>query len=298
MSRAPPTPSRWSPAPTDGLGRALAERLAAIGHDRPHPRPQRRRSSTRRGRRSSPRPATSASTPTSPTSPRLADVARPRRRDRPPSTPSTCWSTTPASAPACPTRPSAQESADGIELRFAVNYLAGFVLTERLLPLLERSAPARIVMVASLGQAALDFDDPMLETLLLRRPARLRPVEARPDHLRHRPRRAPRPRLRGHRQRPPPLHLHADEDRPRAARRLDRHASTAASTPPSASPSTPSSTASPAASSTAKTRSRADEPGLRPRSPSGSLRELSEAPRGRFLAVARSTMSDIALWDA
>jgi len=55
-----------------------------------------------------------------------------------------------------------QESADGIELRFAVNYLAGFVLTERLLPLLQRSAPARIVMVASLGQAALDFGDPML----------------------------------------------------------------------------------------------------------------------------------------
>jgi NAD(P)-dependent dehydrogenase (short-subunit alcohol dehydrogenase family) len=56
-----------------------------------------------------------------------------------------------------------QESADGIELRFAVNYLAPFVLTDRLLPLLQRSAPARIVMVASRGQAALDFDDPMLE---------------------------------------------------------------------------------------------------------------------------------------
>jgi NAD(P)-dependent dehydrogenase (short-subunit alcohol dehydrogenase family) len=57
-----------------------------------------------------------------------------------------------------------QESADGLELRFAVNYLAPFVLTERLLPLLQRSAPARIVMVASRGQAALDFDDPMLES--------------------------------------------------------------------------------------------------------------------------------------
>jgi NAD(P)-dependent dehydrogenase (short-subunit alcohol dehydrogenase family) len=56
-----------------------------------------------------------------------------------------------------------QESVDGLELRFAVNYLAPFVLTERLLPLLQRSAPARIVMVASRGQAALDFDDPMLE---------------------------------------------------------------------------------------------------------------------------------------
>jgi NAD(P)-dependent dehydrogenase (short-subunit alcohol dehydrogenase family) len=55
-----------------------------------------------------------------------------------------------------------QESADGLELRFAVNYLAPFVLTERLLPLLQRSAPARIVMVASRGQAAIDFDDPML----------------------------------------------------------------------------------------------------------------------------------------
>ncbi len=65
-----------------------------------------------------------------------------------------------------PDSPDREESVDGIELRFAVNYLAGFVLTERLLPLLERSAPARIVMVASLGQAALDFDDPMLERSL------------------------------------------------------------------------------------------------------------------------------------
>jgi NAD(P)-dependent dehydrogenase (short-subunit alcohol dehydrogenase family) len=62
-----------------------------------------------------------------------------------------------------PDSPEREESADGIELRFAVNYLAGFVLTERLVPLLERSAPARVVMVSSLGQAALDFDDPQLE---------------------------------------------------------------------------------------------------------------------------------------
>jgi NAD(P)-dependent dehydrogenase (short-subunit alcohol dehydrogenase family) len=55
-----------------------------------------------------------------------------------------------------------QESRDGHELRFAVNYLAGFLLTERLLPLLRRSAPARIVHVASLGQAPVDFDDVML----------------------------------------------------------------------------------------------------------------------------------------
>lgn len=55
-----------------------------------------------------------------------------------------------------------QESADGYELRFAVNYLAGYALTERLLPLLRRSAPARIVNVASLGQQEIDFDDVML----------------------------------------------------------------------------------------------------------------------------------------
>ena len=55
-----------------------------------------------------------------------------------------------------------QESVDGVELRFAVNYLAGYLLTERLLPLLRRSAPARIVNVASVGQQEIDFDDVML----------------------------------------------------------------------------------------------------------------------------------------
>jgi NAD(P)-dependent dehydrogenase (short-subunit alcohol dehydrogenase family) len=49
-------------------------------------------------------------------------------------------------------------SADGYELRFAVNYLSGFLLT-----LLAASAPARIVNVSSAGQAPIDFDDVMLE---------------------------------------------------------------------------------------------------------------------------------------
>jgi NAD(P)-dependent dehydrogenase (short-subunit alcohol dehydrogenase family) len=53
-------------------------------------------------------------------------------------------------------------SADGYELRFAVNYLAGFVLTMELLPLLRASAPARIVLVASIGQHPLDFGDLMI----------------------------------------------------------------------------------------------------------------------------------------
>lgn len=55
-----------------------------------------------------------------------------------------------------------QTSADGHELRFAVNYLAGFLLTSELLPLLRASAPARIVNVASAGQQAINFDDVML----------------------------------------------------------------------------------------------------------------------------------------
>jgi NAD(P)-dependent dehydrogenase (short-subunit alcohol dehydrogenase family) len=55
------------------------------------------------------------------------------------------------------------ESADGHELRFAVNYLAGFLLTRLLLPLITSSAPARIVNVSSGGQASIDLDDIMLE---------------------------------------------------------------------------------------------------------------------------------------
>ncbi|MCU1456143.1 MAG: short-chain dehydrogenase/reductase [Actinomycetia bacterium] len=56
-----------------------------------------------------------------------------------------------------------QTSADGYELRFAVNYLAGFLLTQELLPLLIASAPSRIVLVSSIGQAPIDFEDVMLE---------------------------------------------------------------------------------------------------------------------------------------
>jgi NAD(P)-dependent dehydrogenase (short-subunit alcohol dehydrogenase family) len=59
-------------------------------------------------------------------------------------------------------RPGRQVSADGHELRFAVNYLSGFLLTHLLLPLVKAAAPSRIVNVASAGQKALDFDDIML----------------------------------------------------------------------------------------------------------------------------------------
>jgi NAD(P)-dependent dehydrogenase (short-subunit alcohol dehydrogenase family) len=54
-------------------------------------------------------------------------------------------------------------STDGLELRFAVNYLAAFLLTRRFEPLLVSSAPSRIVNVSSAGQAPIDFGDVMLE---------------------------------------------------------------------------------------------------------------------------------------
>jgi NAD(P)-dependent dehydrogenase (short-subunit alcohol dehydrogenase family) len=54
-----------------------------------------------------------------------------------------------------------QLSADGYELTFAVNHLAHFLLTNLLLDTLKRSAPARIVVVASQVHRSgrLDFSD-------------------------------------------------------------------------------------------------------------------------------------------
>ncbi|MEU0410748.1 SDR family NAD(P)-dependent oxidoreductase [Streptomyces griseorubiginosus] len=51
-------------------------------------------------------------------------------------------------------------SADGHELRLAVNYLAPVALTRALLPTLRANTPARIVNVGSVGQEPVDFDDP------------------------------------------------------------------------------------------------------------------------------------------
>ncbi len=54
-------------------------------------------------------------------------------------------------------------SADGYELRFAVNYLAPFLLTQLLLPTLKAGAPSRIINVSSAGQFPINFDDLMME---------------------------------------------------------------------------------------------------------------------------------------
>lgn len=59
--------------------------------------------------------------------------------------------------------PEPEKSADGYELTFAVNFLAPFLLTRLLLPAITDGAPARVVNVASIGQAPVNFEDPMQE---------------------------------------------------------------------------------------------------------------------------------------
>lgn len=54
-------------------------------------------------------------------------------------------------------------SVDGIELTFAANVLGYFLITQELLPVLKKSAPARIINVASQFASDLDLDDLQFE---------------------------------------------------------------------------------------------------------------------------------------
>jgi NAD(P)-dependent dehydrogenase (short-subunit alcohol dehydrogenase family) len=56
-----------------------------------------------------------------------------------------------------------QLTPEGHEMHFAVNYLAGFVLTRLLLPRIVESAPSRIINVASAAQTPLQLDDLTME---------------------------------------------------------------------------------------------------------------------------------------
>jgi NAD(P)-dependent dehydrogenase (short-subunit alcohol dehydrogenase family) len=54
-------------------------------------------------------------------------------------------------------------SRDGYELRFQVNYLAHFLLTNLLVPSLQKGSPSRIINIASVGQDTIDFNNIMLD---------------------------------------------------------------------------------------------------------------------------------------
>jgi len=54
-------------------------------------------------------------------------------------------------------------SVDGIELTFATNVLGYYLLTQELLDVLKRSAPARLINVASVYASDLDLDDLQFE---------------------------------------------------------------------------------------------------------------------------------------
>ena len=51
------------------------------------------------------------------------------------------------------------ETTDGLEMMFAVNHLAPFLLTNLLLPTLKAAAPSRVLVVAAPSTAVLNFDD-------------------------------------------------------------------------------------------------------------------------------------------
>jgi NAD(P)-dependent dehydrogenase (short-subunit alcohol dehydrogenase family) len=147
---------------TDGLGRALAHRLASGGATLLlHGRDRERLATTAddiREIHSVARPATlRADLASLDEVRRLADGVR-ERADR-----LDVLVSNAGIGSGLPEGRTRRTSADGYELRFAVNYLAGFLLTLELLPLLRRTAPARVVNVASIGQHPIDFADLMVE---------------------------------------------------------------------------------------------------------------------------------------
>jgi NAD(P)-dependent dehydrogenase (short-subunit alcohol dehydrogenase family) len=147
---------------TDGLGRAVAETLAASGHRLIlHGRdPQRLASIATEIEKAATGPAPQTVLAD------LAELAQVRQLSAQVGTLTDRLDVFVSNAGVGSGAPDGRErqvSADGYELRFAVNYLAGFDLALRLLPLLQAAGAARIVHVASLGQAPVDFDDVMIE---------------------------------------------------------------------------------------------------------------------------------------
>ena len=144
---------------TDGVGRVVAKRLAAEGaRVLVHGRNLERGESILAEITPKATLTRISSKPISLRSPRFASSRLRSTRARRASTSSSTMPGIGSGGPAG----KRELSADGFELRFAVNYLAGFLLTRLLLPKILASTPSRIVNVASLGQAPIDFDDVMI----------------------------------------------------------------------------------------------------------------------------------------
>jgi NAD(P)-dependent dehydrogenase (short-subunit alcohol dehydrogenase family) len=147
---------------TDGLGRALADRLAAAGnqlilHGR-DPERLAAAASQIAQRHSVPAPATVLADLASLQQVRALSAQIAEITDR-----LDAFVSNAGIGAGQPVGRERAVSRDGYELRFAVNYLAGFDLTLRLMPLLRAAGAARIVYVSSLGQSPIDWDDVMIE---------------------------------------------------------------------------------------------------------------------------------------
>ena len=147
---------------TDGIGKLTAQRLAEMGdavliHGRS---PEKVRSTAEEIRRKSGNPAVAHVTADLAS---LAEVRRmatdvDQRYDRLDVLINNAG-VLPAEAP----KGERPISADGFELCLAVNYLAPFLLTHLLMPLLRAAPAARVLNVSSAAQETVDFDDLMLE---------------------------------------------------------------------------------------------------------------------------------------
>jgi NAD(P)-dependent dehydrogenase (short-subunit alcohol dehydrogenase family) len=145
---------------TDGLGRALAERLAAAGyslvlHGRRPGVLRELADSIESATGRAPRTAVADLSRLSEVAALAATVARTEPR----------LDVLVNNAGVGAGEPDGTErrtTADGNELRLGVNYLAPALLCLDLLPLLRTTGRARIVNVASIGQTPIDLDDPQL----------------------------------------------------------------------------------------------------------------------------------------
>ena len=172
---------------TDGLGKGLRDGARAERRAAHPPRPQRGEGPGRCSRSSAPEGDAASSSGAGPTSPR-STRSRARRSSWRRRSGSTCWSTTPASAPPAAARGERRRARAHLR-----GQLPGAVPAHPAAAAAARASrrPSRIVNVSSAGQAPIDFDDVMLERGLQRLPGLL-PEQAGAGDAHLRPRRGAR----------------------------------------------------------------------------------------------------------